>query len=788
MDYDHADVSDRLSMAGLEVDTCLAVLTSEDNTALNITGVITAAVQSLLPHPNADRLSVCKVNTGKQIYNVVCGAPDICVNKIYAFAPPNTVLPQLTIIERDIRGERSCGMLCAGEELGLGDYYGSELLSFDSDTPLGCSVAELMSLDDSVVSLDLTPNRGDCLSVYGIAHELALLYDCKKPHLSKISLAVTTKNKINITLKTAVCPVYCGRLIEGIDNRIPTPVYIAERLRCSGVRLINTVVDVCNYVMLDLGQPMHAFNYDYVSGGICVRHATAKESLTLLDGTKISATTDDVVIADNKRALALAGVMGGLESGVNKDTTNVLLESAWFKPVAVAGVARRYHLHSDAAHRFERGVDPAITEYALDYCTALLLEIVGGAAGAVCKVVKNVPQPPMINLRYDRVEHVLGLKQSRPEIKSLLARLGGTLKTTATGWELIPPSRRLDLTVEVDLLEEIARLYGYANIAASLPQTDLVISPLDVTTVDIDVVADRLVGLGYQEVINYSLVAPDKNDSKQVKLSNSVSDEMSALRHSLIPGLLNTMREYHRHQHYDLRLFETGVCFVIADQNKPGRPVESQRLAFLLNGRRHLEHWDSSDSAVDFYDLKADLKALLSLTGRSWQLAKTAAVSDHSWIDSHNSLVIPELNCVAGALHARWVLHWDLKNIPLIAELDLNALRQVGFNYQPLTAEHPALNRDLAIIVAEQIPAYEIRALILKTAKEIATKADSIHLENVLLFDLYQGDGVPAGSKSMAFHLSFRHQERALRDAEVDTINDVIIKALHTTYNAKLRD
>jgi phenylalanyl-tRNA synthetase beta chain len=786
---------DRFTMAGLEV---VAMSPTFDFDKSKLHGVSGAKVLEAVPHPNADRLSLCTLQTRNGRVRVVCGAPDLSVGGVYAYAPPKSVLPNMSIEKREVRGEVSEGMLCAGQELGLGDYYGNGLLRLPESFSLGEDLYQTLELDDSVIEFDLTPNRGDCLSAFGIACELASLYEKPFPKIKPKSITPTCDTGVKIKLSTPDdCPRYMACAIEGIDLGTVTPPYIADRLRRCGTNAVNVVVDICNYVMLDLGQPLHAFDLDKLEGDIEVRRARDGESLKLLDGSEATLSERDLLIADSKKPVAMAGLMGGANSGVFNSTENILLESAWFNPRALAGRARVHGVHSDAAHRYERGVDPSLAELALRHCVALLLRVAGGKSGPICSALskRHLPESPTITVNYSCVRDLLGLSLTKAETASLLKRIGGQMRSTRIGWELTPPSRRRDLVIEEDIMEEIARLHGYERIPVEMPQSTIQFGRMPKHMLGKEVAADRLIAMGYQEVANYSLVPQDAKSplAGVVGLANWVSKDMSALRGSLLPGLVQNMSHYERRQIHDLRLFEIGVCFEdnLSANKNGGRPLEHQRLAMLLGGRRNPESWSGSADTVDIYDLKAEVGALLSLSGRIWDLSRPNTELKPGLIDPSCCIAIPELSGIMGRLDPHWVSHWGLRSAPMLMELDLNLLQSQSLDYQPLSREHPVLKRDLAIVVKDSIAQARISNCIEEAAKKSLnshTGGSVATLESLVLFDVYQGNKVASQHRSMAYHLEFRHSDRAMKDLEVDAVCADIVKALGEEYGAILRD
>ena len=609
------DLSEQLSMAGLEVD-------GVEPAAAEFTGVVVGEVVECGKHPEADKLQVTKVNVGEagdgELLDIVCGAKNCRLGLKVAVAMVGAVLPgDFKIKKAKLRGAPSHGMLCSFSELGMADDSDG-ILELPVDAPIGTDIREYLNLDDNIIEIDLTPNRSDCLGIAGVAREVGVLNDIDVNSIEVAEVAPSHDEKLAIELVDAdACPRYLGRVIKGIDLNAETPLWMAEKLRRSGIRSIDPVVDITNYVLIELGHPMHAFDLAKIEGGIKVRKAQAGEKLTLLDESEVELKESTLVIADHNKALAIAGVFGGLHSGVTAETQDVLLESAFFNPVAMAGTARSYGLHTDASHRYERGVDYELQKTAMERATQLLLEIAGGEAGPIVEAVAEdqLPEQKAIVLRRARLDRVLGHVVADDEVTTILSRLGLNVEVKGDEWHAISPSFRFDINIEEDLIEEVARVYGYNNIPNIAPTASLSMPVRQEAKVEKASFADLLVNRGYQEAITYSFVDPKIQEKlfphqQGLTLPHPISADMSVMRVSLWSGLLPAVVYNQNRQQSRVRLFETGLRF-IPDNNAEMNIRQEAMIAGVITGSIMGEHWNEKARPVDFYDAKADVEALI---------------------------------------------------------------------------------------------------------------------------------------------------------------------------------
>ncbi len=608
---------DQITMAGLEVDGVDAV-------AGSFNGVVVGEVVECAQHPNADKLRVTKVNVGgDRLLDIVCGAPNCRQGLKVAVATVGAVLPgDFKIKAAKLRGEPSEGMLCSFSELGISDDHNG-IIELPADAPIGTDIREYLQLDDNTIEISVTPNRADCLGIIGVARDVAVLnkLPLNEPDMAPVAATITDTVSIRVDAAEA-CPRYLGRVVKGINVKAPTPLWMKEKLRRCGIRSIDAVVDVTNYVLLELGQPMHAFDLDRIDGGIVVRMAQENETLTLLDGNEAKLNADTLVIADHTKALAMGGIFGGEHSGVNDETRNVLLECAFFSPLSITGRARRHGLHTDASHRYERGVDPALQYKAMERATRLLIDLCGGEAGPVIDVTNDahLPQPATITLRRSKLDRLIGHHIDDVQVGDILRRLGCEVTDGQDRWTAVAPSWRFDMQIEEDLVEEVARVYGYNSIPDEPVQAGLVMGTHREADLSLKRVKTMLVDKGYQEVITYSFVDPKIQQllhpgEENLILPNPISSDMSAMRLSLLTGLLGTVVYNQNRQQSRVRIFETGLRFVPDTQADLGIRQDLM-LAGAICGNRYEEHWDLARNTVDFYDLKGDLESVLDLTGK----------------------------------------------------------------------------------------------------------------------------------------------------------------------------
>jgi len=776
-DIDTDTLVAQLTMAGLEVDSISAA-------AQDFSGVIIAEVQAVEAHPDADKLRVCQVFNGTELNQVVCGATNVAAGQKIAYATVGAVLGKdFKIKKARLRGVESFGMICSAEELGLAEQSDG-IMVLPADAEPGTDIRKFLALDDTLIEVDLTPNRGDCLSIAGIAREVGVLNNL--PVTSPVIDDVPAQ--INETFPIALqssehCPRYLGRVLRNINPDVTSPRWLQERLRRSGIKSIDPVVDVTNLVLMELGQPMHAFDYEKLEGGINVRLAQNKEKLTLLDGKEVELNQDTLLIADAKKALAIAGVMGGLDSSVQAYTRHIFLESAFFTPQCIAGVARSYGLQTDAAHRFERGVDFDLPRRAMERATGLLLEIVGGEAGPVMEAVQSLPEARTVSLRAERISRILGISMSADQVEAILTGLGLVLLgKDAESWTFSVPSWRFDIAIEEDLVEELARIFGYDNLPVTEPLSRFSLKPQVEAKVGLPAIRERLTAMGYQEVITYSFV--DKklelllgaDEAQLLPLANPISQDMSVMRTSLWPGLLSTLQYNHHRQQNRVRIFESGLVF----SNNNNEIEQKPKVASILWGSQFPEQWGEPGASVDFFNMKGDLESVLGLTLEQGSFAFVA--------DSHPSLQPGQTARIdrdgitigwIGALSLQAQQHIDINGKVYLMELDLDSVAGARLPVYRELSRFPSVRRDLAVIVDVAQEVGEIQAAIREKAGEL--------LSGSVIFDVYQGLNIEKTKKSLAIGLTFQHPSRTLTDEEINAIINNCINILEAQFNAELR-
>ncbi len=766
-----------ITMAGLEVD-------SIEPAAGEFTKIVVAKVTEVEKHPDADKLNVCKVDTGSEILQIVCGASNVRVGLVVACATIGAVLPgNFKIKKSKLRGVESFGMLCSEKEMGLAEQADG-LMELPDDAPIGTDIRDYLQLNDTIIEVDLTPNRADCLSVAGVAREVATLYSNEINAVEISPANVVIDETFNVSVSAAqACPRYTGRVIRDVNTRAATPLWMVEKLRRAGIRSLGPCVDITNYVMIELGQPMHAFDLDVLKGGIQVRMAGIGEKMTLLDGKVIEATENTLVIADEEKALALAGIMGGEKSGVSDSTKNIFLEAAHFNPLAIAGKAREYGLHTDSSHRFERGVDPELPIQALERATQLLIDICGGQAGPVVNETSaaDLPACKPIKLRLDRINRMLGIEFKADEVESILTKLGMLLTAEEGGWMVTAPSFRFDISIEADLIEEIIRIHGYNNIPRKLPTYQPAMKPLVEAQVALQRVKDVLVERGYFEAISYSFVDPKWQaaidpDIAPVELANPISADLSVMRTSIWPGLLKAVQHNINRQQPRVRLFETGLTFV----KEGDELIQNAKVSGALTGTIVSEQWSGEDRKIDFFDAKADVEAILSLAGlKNISFEK----GEHSALHPGQTAQIIKNNQVIGwlgALHPNTQKALDIDPIVYVFEIDQKAMLEGAVpSFKPLS-KFPEVRRDLAILVKDEIAVDEL----VKSIKSVTSEI----LQEILLFDVYTGDNIEAGLKSVALGLILQGFSSTLTDEDVDKEINQIVTVLNDNYGATLRE
>ncbi|MBD5801102.1 Phenylalanine--tRNA ligase beta subunit [Azoarcus sp. Aa7] len=767
-----------MTMAGLEVEESAPV-------APPFSGVVVARIVEAEKHPNADKLKLCKVDAGQgELLQIVCGAPNAAVGMTVPCAIVGAKLPGFEIKAAKLRGVESFGMLCSARELGLSEDHAG-LMDLPADAPVGMNLREYLALDDTLFTIKLTPNRSDCLSLLGVGREVAALTGQSLLVPEVVAVKPTLDDRRDIVLDVpAACPRYCGRIVRGVDAKAPTPDWMKQRLQRCGVRSISALVDVTNYVMLELGQPLHAFDNARLSGAIHVRYPREGEQVLLLNEQTITPAADTLLIADETRALALAGIMGGEESGITLDTTDMFLESAFFAPDAIAGRARSYGFVSDASHRFERGVDFELAASAIERATQLILEICGGAAGPVVEAVskEHLPARKAVRLRPARARRLLGIDPDNAAIVKLLNGVHLGVRHEGEDLLVVPPSFRFDIEIEEDLIEEIARLYGYDNIPALPPQGGLAMLDRSESGRSVWDVRHLLAGRDYQEVVNYAFVEEAwerdfcSNDTP-IQLANPIASQMSVMRSSLIPGLAGNLVANRKRQLSRVRVFEIGRCF---ERKADGEPVagfhQPVRVAGLAAGSALPEQWGAPTRNVDFYDVKGDVEALFAP-----RALKFEPVSEPALHPGRAAAVLLEGRRigVVGEIHPVWVQRYELGVAPVVFELDVDAALLADLPAYAEISRQPAVTRDLALVVEQALPVARVIEVLNESAPAI--------VKGVELFDVYHGKGIDPGKKSLAFRVLMQDTQRTLEDAEVDAAVTTIVQHAETVLGARLR-
>ena len=775
-------LSEQLSMAGLEVD-------GVDPVAGDFTGVVIGEVISAEQHPDADKLQVTKVNVGEaEPLDIVCGAANCRVGLKVAVAKVGAILPgNFKIKKAKLRGQPSMGMLCAFEELGMSESSDG-ILELPQDVTIGQDIREYFDLEDKIIDVDLTANRSDCLGLKGIAREVGVLNSLDVQELVIEAVLPTIDDKIDIELVNSdACPRYLGRVIKGVNLDAQTPLWMVEKLRRSGIRSIDAIVDVTNYVLLELGHPMHAFDLASIKGGIKVRSAEQNEELVLLDGNTVKLDASTLVIADHEKSLAMAGIFGGEKSGVTTETKDILLESAFFSPLAIAGQARKYGLHTDASHRYERGVDHQLQHDAMERATALLLAVVGGAAGPVVEAVANekLPKSKTVTLRQSRLNKVIGHVISQEQVTDILTRLGLTVSFDNEQWQADIPSYRFDISIEEDLIEEVARVYGYNNIPNVAPKAALKMTRHNEADLSTNKVRNTLVTLGYQEAITYSFVDPKVQSilhpsADPLVLPHPISIEMSVMRVSMLPGLLSSQVYNQNRQQARIRLFEHGLKF-IKDESAENGVLQTPVISGAISGSIVGEHWDVATRSVDFFDLKGDVESLLALTAdkSSFEIKAEQVEGLHPGQSAaiyRNNKKIGFL----GALHPQIQTKLDINNQTFVFEIEMLGLETRKLPLAQDISKFPANRRDIAIVVKEEVNSGDILTMI--------ENVGGNQLVELNLFDVYKGKGIDSGYKSLAIALTLQNVERTLEEKDINLVVDQVVASLAEKFNASLRD
>ncbi|RFC31529.1 MAG: phenylalanyl-tRNA synthetase beta subunit [Candidatus Nitrotoga sp. MKT] len=745
------ELAHALTMAGLEVEALESVAPAFKN-------VVVAEVLEVIKHPNADRLNVCQVNVGEAApLSIVCGAPNVAVGMKVPCARIGAILPgDFVIKQAKVRNVDSFGMLCSAKELGLAEES-QGLWLLPENAPVGEGLREYLELDDMLFTLKLTPNRSDCLSMAGVAREVAAIAGgtLNALQVDSVQSSLTETLVVNIDAPEA-CRLYCGRIVRGVNSSAATPSWMMHRLERGGLRSINAVVDITNYVMLELGQPLHAFDLGKLTGGITVRYARADEELVLLNGQKVMLQDDILVVADDTQLLALAGIMGGAASGVETATRDVFLESAFFVPDAIVGKARRLAISTDSSYRFERGVDFAATRMALERATQLLLEICGGQAGVVSEVRGELPARDAIMLRTSRVKRMLGIMLDTAQITALLQRLQFKFEQQGDDFYVTPPSYRFDLSLEVDLIEEIARIVGYDNIPAQPPQTAVMMVPQTETQRSVSCLRQILVARDYQETISYAFLdaAVERDlcaNTTPITLKNPISSQLAVMRSSLLGGLIGALRINFVRKQSRVRLFEAGVCFTGENH------AQRERFAGLCYGPQLPEQWGAAARSVDFYDVKADVEALFA------PVLLTFVASPHPASHPGRSAQILLHGQVVGwigELHPKWLQQYEISQGVVWFEVELDALISANVPHASEISKFPPVRRDLAVVVDESVTVQSLLDAMLGS--------NTSYVAEIALFDLYRGKGVGDGKKSLAFRVLLQDTQKTLIDSEIE--------------------
>ncbi|WP_395376545.1 phenylalanine--tRNA ligase subunit beta [Marinicella sp. W31] len=780
-EVDSNTLVEQLTMLGLEVDEV-------EPAAGVFSKIVVGEIVAAEKHPDADKLKVCTVDTGTERLQIVCGAPNARVGLKAPLALIGAVLPgDFKIKKSKLRGVESNGMLCSEKELGLSEESDG-LMELNSDAENGLDVRDLLQLDDVIIDVDLTPNRADCFCIRGVAREVAAAYQLPLQEPEAAAIPAVHDQRMKVSMQALQqCPRYISRVITGIDNNVRTPLWMVEKLRRSGIRSIHPVVDVTNYVMLELGQPMHAFDKDSIDGQIVVRMAHKDEKIQLLDQQEVTVDERYLMIADDSRPLAIAGIMGGFGSGVTEETKDIVLESAYFDPATIMGKSRELGVHTDSSMRFERGVDPELQVIAIERATQLILDVCGGSAGPVSEELhaEHMPTRDKIELTEQTLQRILGFAVESDRVEQILAGLGMQPKSTATGWQVQAPGWRFDIAIAEDLVEEVVRVLGYDAMPQIPLQSSEDIRIIPERVRQDDGIHSQLHQLGYQEVINYAFVAEkslqqlDAADGA-IALANPLSQDMAVMRTTLLPGMLANVKHNLDRQYLDLCFYEKGVVFA-----SKGEDIEENELLLLARcGRRFPEQWSHDDAAVDFFDMKGDVENLLAGADLSF------SVSEHSFLHPGRQSAVHVKHADVGIENAGWIgqLHPNVANKLklrkdlLLAQLDMDVVRQQALPQWQSISKYPMMRRDLSVVLKEEVIWREI-----KQGIEAAVNDSGQSLIDVVLFDIYRGENIETGYKSLAIGMIFQEKNRTLEDKEVDKMVSKAVSFLSTKLNAEIR-
>lgn len=768
------ELAHALTMAGLEVENVELVAASFEN-------VVVAEVLRVEKHPEAERLNICQVNIGtltEEPLQIVCGATNVKTGIKVPCAMIGARLPGIEIKKAKLRGVLSSGMLCSARELGLCENADG-LLILPDDAPVGQDFRNYYALNDKVFTLNLTPNRADCLGVYGVAREISAITDAVLLPLKMNPVSHEIPDMIAVQIaEPDACPLYYGRIMRGIDLNVDTPLWMRQRLERSGLRSINAVVDITNYVLLETGQPMHAFDLAKLDGAIQVRYAKAGEKIKLLNDTEIVLAPDMLVIADDSKPVALAGIMGGVESSVVSDTTDVFLECAFFKPDIITGKSFTLGFSSDSAHRFERGVDFAATGKVLEYATVLIQSVCGGKTGPAVETKYQLPERCPVTVRIDRVRRVLGVSLTVEQISEYFKRQQFIFSENGGIFCVTPPSYRFDLAIEEDFIEELARIHGYDSIQAQQPKTELSMLAAPEKKHTSSAIKQMLVMRDYQEVINYAFV--DEfweqdllQNSTPIALKNPIASHMNVMRSSLIGGLISNLQFNLNRKQDRVRLFEMGGCF---ESDSTGNYRQLDKLAGLGYGNVHPEQWSESARIIDFFDMKADIEVLFHAREVSFQPG-----SHPAFHPGKSAKIIVEQNVAGwlGELHPRWQKKFDLPRPAILFELTLDSLLSKSLVNAKEMSKYPPVRRDIAVIVDHRIAVQSLLDVLRESKSEIVTE--------IALFDMYRGESIGENKKSLAFRVLLQDIEKTLTDEDIDTTMSGLLRVLEQKFDAVLR-
>ncbi len=781
LDISTEQLAINLTQAGLEVETVEPVAPLGRDFCVG-------EVVEIAPHPDADKLNICQVSIGQDtLLTIVCGAPNVALGIKAPVAIEGATLPNGLVIERRaVRGVDSCGMLCSLAELGL-EEQSSGLMLLNQAAKNGQLIDDYLDLNDNCIDVDLTPDRGDCLSIAGVAREMSVIAKSDyTPHsITPVAVSHSETRVVNLAAPNA-CPRYVGRVIKNINTGVQSPDWMQEKLRRVGLRSIDPVVDVTNFVMMEMGQPMHAFDHNKVQGAITVRFTQQGEALTLLDGQDVNLTDDMLLITDEQGPIALAGVMGGLDSAIDDNTTDIFLEAAYFSSEAILGRARKLGLHTDASHRFERGVDFDLPRRACERACELLIDIVGGEYGEITDTIDEQAMPNLspITLRHNQVNRLLGIEVAADDIAANLLRLGMPTTPVEGGWQVTPPSWRFDIRAEHDLIEEVGRTIGFDQITPRMPRLHSVPSNASEQVISAIALKQHLAAANYREVISYSFVDPiDQKalfgETAAVALANPIAENMSQMRLSIWTGLLNTAKTNQQRQHQRHRYFELGNVFQPKSTNETG-VQETEKLALLLSGNRNNTHWNGEERQSDYFDLKGELDRLFARFGVAGQIS----YEKHSIAMLHPGQAAQiklDGQCIGllGALHPNVQNHFDLNQTTYLAELDLQALTNAALPSYNDISRFPESKRDLALVLDESIPAQQV-------VKEISDISGKL-LKKCAIFDTYTGNKVEQGQKSLAVSLTFQSKSDSVSSEQIESIIEAVLSGLKSKFDARLR-